>query len=351
MSFLWPQALWLLLAVPALAWLYVLLLRRRTRAAVRLPSLALLRSAQGGNARLRRHVPPLLLLLALVALIVAAARPRASVTLPSDQRTIILAIDTSRSMRANDILPSRIAAASAAAKEFVNAQPPDVRVGIVSFAGSAAVVARPTHDREELVAAIERLELQVHTAIGSGLIMALATLFPDEGLEVEAEPWSRGPARDKARGAAIDAAKGAEKKPPKAVPPGSYRSGAIILLTDGRRTIGPDPVEAARMAADHGVKVYTVGFGSVEGGATNVDGMSVYMRFDPEPLQAIAQLTGGEYFHAKSGADLQKIYEGLNARYVLEKKETEIAALWTALAALLAVVAGSLSILWFSRIA
>jgi Ca-activated chloride channel family protein len=351
MSFLWPQALLLLLLVPALVGLYLFLLRRKAKSAVRFASVALMRQALTGGARFRRHVPPLLLLLALVALIVATARPRATITLPSEQRTIILAMDVSLSMRANDIPPSRMVAAKEAAKEFVKAQPADVRIGIVTFASSAVVVQKPTEDREELVAAIDRLQMQTHTALGSGVVMALATLFPDEGLEAMAEPFGRSSRPEKGKGSALDSARPAEKKEVKPVAPGSYRSGAIILLTDGRRTIGIDPVEAARMAADHGVKVYTVGFGTVEGAATNVDGMSIYMRFDAETLKTIAELTTAEYFHATSAADLKNIYESLNARYVLEKKQTEISAFISALAAVLALAAAGLSLLWFSRFA
>ena len=350
MSYLWPQALWLLLAVPALVSLYVALQRRRNKAALRYASVALVRTALASGPRIRRHVPPLLLLLALIALIVAIARPHAVVTLPSEQRTIILAMDTSLSMRAADVPPSRLAASREAAKAFVQDQPADVRIGIVAFAGSASLAQRPTRDREALTAAIDRLQLQTHTAIGSAMILSLATLFPNEGIEFEIDAYNGVATRDRPRAAPIDGPRGAEKKEVKPVPPGSYRSGAIILLTDGRRTIGPDPLEAARLAADRGVKVYTVGFGTAQGGTTNIDGYSIFMRFDEETLKAIAQLTGAEYFQAGSAADLKRVYEGLNARYVLEKQETEISALLTAFAALLAVIAAGLSVMWFSRI-
>ena len=351
MSFLWPQALWLLLAVPFLIAFYVLLLRRRNRTAVRYASVALFRDALTRGARIRRHVPPLMVLLALVVLTIAVARPRALLTLPSEQRTIILAMDTSLSMRATDVAPSRIAAARDAAKAFIKEQPADVRIGVVSFAGTATLVQRPTRDREELVGAVDRLQLQVHTAIGSAIITSLATLFPNDGLDADKEVFTSGSAREKARGAPIDRPRVPEKKEFKPVPPGSYRSGAIILLTDGRRTIGPDPLDAARMAADRGVKVYTVGFGSAAGGTANVEGYSIYMRFDEETLKAIAQLTTADYFHAGSAADLKKVYEGLNARYVLEREETEIGALFTVVAAALLIIAAGMSILWFSRIA
>jgi Ca-activated chloride channel family protein len=350
MSYLWPEALWLLVIVPALVALYVLLLRRRNKAALRYASLALVRAASTGGPRIRRHVPPLLLLLALIALIVAMARPHAVITLPSEQRTIILAMDTSLSMRAADIPPSRLAASREAAKAFVQDQPADVRIGIVAFAGSASLAQRPTRDREELLAAIDRLQLQTHTAIGSALILSLATLFPNEGLEFEIEARGGAPARDRPRATPIDAPRSAEKKEVKPVPPGSFRSGAIILLTDGRRTIGPDPLEAARLAADRGVKVFTVGFGTAQGAMADVNGYSIFMRFDEETLKAIAQLTAAEYFQAASAADLKRVYEGLNARYTLERQETEISALLAGLAALLAVAAAGLSVLWFSRV-
>ena len=204
MSFLWPQALWLLLAAPALIALYIVLLRRKKKNALRYASLGLVREAVGPGHRFRRHVPPLLFLLAMIALIVAVARPSATITLPSEQRTIILAIDVSLSMRANDVEPSRIAAAREAAKEFVREQPSDVRIGIVSFAGSASVVQKPTRDRDELVTAIDRLQLQLHTAIGSGIIMSLATLFPDEGLELGIADFGIAPLRDGTRAKSLD---------------------------------------------------------------------------------------------------------------------------------------------------
>jgi Ca-activated chloride channel family protein len=349
MSFVWPEALWLLLAIPVLVAIYVAILHRKRKAAVRFASIGVLREALGAGHNFRRHVPPLLLLLALTVLVVAIARPRATITLPSEQRTIVLAMDVSLSMRANDVQPSRMAAARDAAKAFVRAQPDDVRIALVEFAAQAVVVQQPTRDRDELDAAIDRLQLQVHTNIGSAMIMSLAVLFPDEGLELEADSYSAGPLRDKPRGVPIERAQGPEKKEPKSVPPGSYRSGAIILLTDGRRTIGPDPVDAARLAADHGVKVYTVGFGSAEGGTANVDGMPIYMRFDAETLQAIAQITAAEYFHAGTADDLKHVYEGLNAKYVLEKRPTEMSALASAAAALIMLLAAALSIAWFHR--
>jgi Ca-activated chloride channel homolog len=349
MKFLWPEALWLLLAAPLLVGAYVLLLRRKKKDAVRYASLSLGKAAIGPGRRFRRHFPPLLFLLALIASIVAIARPSAVITLPSEQRTIILAIDVSLSMRAADIEPSRLAAAQEAAKAFVQEQPADVRIGIVSFAGTASVVQSPTRNRDDLVAAIDRLQLQRHTAIGSGIIVSLATLLPDAGIDLESLLFGGRGGRDGGRALPADKAGKAETKPFAPVPPGSYASGAIILLTDGRRTMGPDPSDAARMAAERGVRVYTVGFGTAGGGMADVGGWSVYMRFDEETLKTVADLTRAEYFYAGSAADLKKVYQQLNTQFVLEKKETEIGALAIAVAAVLALAAAALSVLWFNR--
>jgi Ca-activated chloride channel family protein len=349
MRFLSPLLLWLLFAIPALVAAYLLLLRRK-RAAVRYASVDVIRESLGAGHRVRRHLPPLLFLLAMLAMLVAVARPTAVITLPSEQRTIILAIDVSLSMRANDVEPSRIAAAQEAAKAFIEEQPPDVRIGIVSFAGTALLVQAPTQNREDLIGAIDRLDLQRHTAIGSGLIMALATIFPDAGIDLESMIFGGG-TRDTRRGVAIDKTAKAEPRPFTPVPPGSYPSAAIILLSDGRRTTGPDPMDAAKMAAERGVRVFTVGLGSAQGGTAGFEGWSMYMRFDEEALKAIAEVTRGAYFSAASATELKKVYQELNTRFMMEKKETEVSALFTALAAFLVLIAAGLSLLWFNRLA
>ncbi len=350
MKFLSPELLWLLLAAPALVGAYILLLRR-SRHALRYASLRVMKAAMEPRRQFRRHIPPLLVLAALVALIVAIARPTASVTLPFDARTIVLAIDVSRSMRATDVEPSRMVAAQAAAKEFVKELPRDVRAGIVTFAGTAALVQPPTRNREDLIAAIDRFEMQRQTAIGSGIIISLATIFPERGITLDAAASGRDFSRAGARGAPIERAAKAPQNAFTPVAPGSYPSAAIVLLTDGRRTMGPDPLDAARMAADHGVRVFTVGFGSAAGGAADFDGMSMFMMFDEETLKAIADITRAEYFHAASASELKKVYESLNSRFALERSETEITALLAGAAAVMVAAAAALSMLWFNRMA
>jgi Ca-activated chloride channel family protein len=346
MTFLWPQALLLLIALPLLVALYFWLLARRKKSAVRYASIALVKNAIGAGSRIRRHVPPLLVLASLAAMILAVARPAAVITLPTQHETIILAMDVSGSMRATDVQPTRLAAAQAAAKQFIADAPRSTRIGIVSFAGTAALVQPPTDNRDELVAAIERFQLQRATAIGSGLVISLAALFPDAGITLEAV----GKKDAKAAAPLADPNAPSEPKPFKPVPAGSYTAAAIILLTDGQRTTGPDPVEAAQMAAERGVRVFTVGIGTKEGEIIGFEGWSIRVRLDEETLKQIATITQGEYFYAGSAQDLKKVYETLNSRLVMERKETEITALFTAVAALLSLLAAGLSLLWFHRV-
>lgn len=336
MKFLWPEALWLLLLLPLLAAGYLAMLRRRRAAAARLASPGLLSVKTGWPA----YVAPALYLLALAALILASARPTALITLPSHQRTLILSMDVSLSMRATDVDPSRLAAAQAAARDFIRNQPSDVKIGIVSFAGTAQLVQQPTRDKEALTAAIDRLQLDRHTAIGSGIIAALAALFPDEGIELE----------DYVLGPRAANKKAAPPREAEHLPPGSNPNAAIILLTDGRRTIGPMPLDAARMAADRGVRVFTVGFGSAQGGPVAFDGYSIFMMYDEETLKAIAEITNAGYFHAASSEELRKIYDSLTSRFVMEKADTEITAFFALAAALLVLAAAIFSLLRANRI-
>jgi Ca-activated chloride channel family protein len=352
MSFASPGLLWLLLLAPLLVAFYIWLLRR-TRATL-YPNLAIVRAALTPGISLRRHVPPLLMLLALMALVVAMARPSATVVLPSQFKTIVLAIDTSGSMRATDVEPTRISAAQSAAKSFVQDVPKDVRIGIVEFGATASQVQVPTSNRDELGAAIDRFILQRGTATGSGLYASLAMLFPEAGIDLEKLVGGRGEEAvtsggRAARGRPLGTQPEKEAPPFTVVPPGSYESGVIILLSDGRRTTGPDPLDAARMAADRGVRVYTVGFGTRDGGSVDFGEYSFYVRLDEETLKAVAGVTRGEYFHAGTAADLRKVYEHLKNKLVLERRQTEISALVTAAAAVLAVLAGFLSVLWFNR--
>ena len=334
MTFLWPKMLWLLAAAPALVGAYIWALRRRKKAALRYASLAMVKDAMGKGPGLRRHLPPLLFLVAFIGMLLAAARPAAVLMLPSEHETVILAMDVSGSMRAADVEPTRLEAAQAAARAFVGEQPRHTRIGVVAFAGSASLVQAPTHDRGAIDAAIGQFQLQHATAIGSGILVSLKAIFPDLEFDLQ-----RAQARPAAAGGG-----------PAPVAPGSYSSAAIILLTDGQTTTGPNPLDAARLAAERGVRVFTVGVGTTQGEILTGEGWSIRVRLDEDTLRDIADLTRGEYFHAGTARDLRRVYEVLNSRLVLEKKDTEISALFSAAAAALAAAAVLLSLLWFNRI-
>jgi len=349
-SFLWPELLWCLLVLPILVAVYILALRRKKKMALKYASLSLVKDALGKTNRIRRHIPPVLLFCAIATLLLAVGRPLAIITLPSQQETIILTMDVSGSMRAKDVEPNRLVAAQNAARAFVNEQPRYTRIGVVAFAATASLVQSPTLNREDVLAAIDRFQLQRGTATGSGILVSLATLFPDGGFDVSSAIY--GPVSEKT-GRPLDAPpakKEKEKADTRPVAPGSYSSAAIILLSDGQRTTGPDPLEAAKRAAEKGVRIFTVGIGTVDGEVIGFEGWSFRARLDEETLRAVANITQAEYFYAGNAADLKKVYQMLNSRIVLQTKETEITALFAAAGAALAVLAAFLSLMWFNRI-
>jgi Ca-activated chloride channel homolog len=344
-TFLWPEQLWLAALLPLLVMAYLWLLRRRRRTALRLANVALVKQAVGRSLHWRRHLPPLLLLLGFAALVVAAARPMAVIALPTDQQTIILAMDVSISMRAADVAPDRISASQVAAKRFAAELPRNIRIGVVAYGGTAQLVQPPTLSREDVAAAIDRFQLQRGTAIGSGIVISLATIFPKGGIDLSQVTGDRNLTPPLVGDTEPD------RKEFKPVAPGSYGSAAIVLLTDGQNTSGPDPMTAAQMAADRGVKVFTVGFGTKDGEVIGFEGWSMRVRLDERTLQNIANLTQGQYFFAGSGADLKRVYEALKSRLVIEKRETEVTALFADLAGLLILLAVALSVWWFGKVA
>ncbi|HXR95788.1 MAG TPA: VWA domain-containing protein, partial [Rhizomicrobium sp.] len=271
LTFLWPTFLWLLLLVPLAVGLYVLLLYRRKKTALRYANLAMVKAAMGAVGW-RRHVPPALMLLALTLLLIAVARPTALVTLPSNRATVILAMDVSGSMRATDVNPTRLEAAQTAAKQYIKSQPKDVAIGIVAFAVTAFLVQSPTVDHAALDTAIDHFQLQRGTAVGSGILVALKNIFPTENFPIDNFSSGFG---DQPRGFGGggrfsrygygfggrrlgDNSPGTGPAPPKKhvpVEPGSYKNAVMILLTDGQTNAGFDPIEAARTASEYGLRV------------------------------------------------------------------------------------------------
>lgn len=353
MQFLQPFMLWTLVLMPLLLGAYLWLLRKKPKQVAYFSAVSWILQNIETPSAWRRHLPPALLFVAVGLLLFASARPMARVTLPADYMTLIMAMDVSRSMLAEDVEPSRIKAAQKAAKDFLQDLPPNIRVGIVSFAANAQVVQHVTPQREELVDSIDRFQLQRGTATGSGLLMALATLRPEAKLDLEKVLYPGSPAGAgdasagglNSNGRSLDNKPQEKERPPQA--PGSFTGGAIVLLTDGRRTAGPDPLWAAQKAADLGVRVYTVGFGTPNGFIPGYEGYSFFTQVDEESLKAVAKITEAEYFKAGSAEDLKKVYQHLSNQFTLEKRDTEITALLSGAALLIIALALFLSAMWF----
>ena len=319
MDLLWPGFLVLLGLIPLIVAIYIWMLRRRRRFAVRYSSLALVREALPDRSRWRRHLPFALFVLALASLVIALTRPVSIVNVPTNQTTIILSIDVSRSMCSTDIKPSRIEAAEAAALSFIQRQGARTQIGIVAFSGFAEIIQPPTTDPEALQAAIESLATGRRTAIGSGLLKALDAIAEiDENVAPSVTDTSRG-------------------VKPTPVPRGAYVPDIIVLLTDGVSNAGPLPVDAAQQAADRGVRVYTIGFGTENGsdfpncgqqfvgnepfgggqrfggggqfggggGGGQFGGGGFRRGIDEATLKQIADMTGGAYYSASSAGELK----------------------------------------------
>lgn len=337
MTFLWPGFLSLLVVLPVATGLYLFMLRRRRRYAVRFSSLLLVRDVLPRRSWLKRHLPFGLFLLAMAGLIVALARPANTVRVPVDRATIILALDVSRSMRQQDVWPSRFEAAKNAALSFIQNQDPGVQIGIVAFSGYAQVVQSPTTDPDSLSAAIQSLTLGRGTGIGRGLLEAVDLLVEIEGL--------------------VPVAGGESQLGPGVLLPGTYSPYIIILLTDGVNTTGPLPLEAAQEAALMGVRTYTIGFGTpieVTGESEQPqrsDGNNQFRGFfrrglDEGTLREVAAMTGGEYYTAESAGELESVFTSLPTNLITRVETTEITVFFAALGALLAALALALSLAW-----
>lgn len=346
MIFIWHHALWLLLALPVLGAAYLLLRRRHKReAALRFAAFSLRADETRASVRMLSHVPALLLLAALLALLLSIARPVLVTTAPATEGTIVLLIDVSISMAASDVEPTRLAAARAAARAFVQSQPRDVYIGVVAFGGEADVVQLPTADRAAVMAALDRLELQRYTAIGNGIMAALLTLVPTADVPRGYDIFGTGRAPPGMHAIPLHDTRVPATPRHKPVPPGSYLSAAIILVSDGLGTMGVPATQAAKMAADHGIRIYSVGVGTLYGGIASIEGWDpIHADFDEENLIRVADITRGEYFLARDAHKVATIYEKLGRRVILQKTENEITVLFIAIAALLSLAAAGFSL-------
>lgn len=333
-TFIWPTMLVLLVLVPLGVGLYIWLQQRRRRIAASYGSFGLVQAAAGGRPGLRRHVPPGLFLLSLVILILAVARPEAVVNLPRIEGTVILAFDISGSMAADDLKPTRMEAAKAAARDFVQLQPNTVQVGIVAFSDGGFAVQAPTNDQEAIFATIDRLAPQRGTALGHGILASLNTIVADAE---QAQPVA-------------DTLTPTPIPSPTPLPEGTYSPAVIVLLTDGENHEAPDPLEAAQVAADQGVRIYTIGIGSEAGTTLEVEGFNVHTRLDEALLQRISQLTGGTYYNAENEQDLQAVYQNLEPQLVVKPEKMEVTSILAGAGILVMLLGGTFSLLWFNRL-
>lgn len=345
MSFLWPGLLFLWLLIPVAVGIYIWVLRRRRRFAVRYSSLSLLREAVGKQSWLRKHLPFLLFLLALASLIFALGRPVATVLVPSNKATVVLAVDVSLSMCSTDIPPNRLEVAKQAALSFVQDNSSGRQVGVVAFAGFAELIQPPTTDLRLLENAISALYPARRTAIGSAILRSI-----DAIAEVDE------------RVAPSELSASSSQAPRQAME--EFSPHIVVLLTDGASNAGPLPLSAAEQAVERGIRVYTIGFGTTRNtspmncgdgdpfggffgfGGGGFGGGGFRREIDEETLTQIAEMTGGQYYVATSASELRQVFRDLPTYVVATRETTEISVFFTAFGALIAILALLLALRW-----
>lgn len=335
MSFIWPTLLLTLVFVPVLVLLYVWLQRRRYSFAARYGSLGLVHDAGGRGIGLRRHIPSLIFLAGITILLFSLARPQATVGVPKIEGTVMLTFDVSGSMAAQDLQPNRMEVAKAAARQFVQKQPSGISIGVVVFSDGGISVQPPTDNREETLATIDRLVPRRSTSIGNGMLVALNTIAVDAGDPpiLSTNDLSQDPAVT-----------------PTEAPQGWYPSAIIVLLTDGENNQDPDPAMAAQLAADLGVRVYTVGIGTTAGTTIEVEGMKVHSSLDEGMLQFIASETGGMYYNAGNEEELARIYRDIEPKLSIKPEEIEMTSVFAGFGMIIFLIGGLLSLLWFGHV-
>ena len=335
MSFIWPTLLLMLLSVPLLVLFYIFLQGRRRRFAARYGSLGLVNDNAGSGIGMRRHIPALIFLAGITILLFSLARPQATVSVPKIEGTVMLTFDVSGSMAAEDLQPTRMEAAKLAARQFVEQQPSGISIGVVVFSDGGISVQPPTDNREETLTTIDRLVPRRGTSIGNGILVALNTIAVDAGDPpiLNTNDLSEDPA-----------------VAPVEAPQGWYPSAVIVLFTDGENNQEPDPTMAAEVAADLGVRVYTVGIGTPAGTTIEVEGMTVHTSLDEAMLQFIAFETGGMYYNAGNENELDRIYNDLEPKLSIKPEEMEMTSIFAGLGMIIFLLGGMLSLLWFGHV-
>jgi Ca-activated chloride channel family protein len=336
MTFAWPVFLWGLALVPVAVMAYVIVQRRRSRYVRQFTSWNLLPNLVPRAPGWRRHVPVALYLLAMAGLLTSLARPQATLAVPREESTIVLVMDTSVSMSATDVQPTRLAAANAAAKRFLDILPPSLRVSLVSFAAGAQVHSGPTTDRQALRQALDAFRAEGGTAMGEALDLAVGLAAAAlEGDAAEATPQTTRPS-------------------PTPTPSNEPSPVAILLLSDGANTAGQvQPLDAAAEAERHGIPVYTIALGTAAGTIESPEapgsGQRMAVPPDEATLRQIAELTGGQFFSAPTAAALQSVYENLGSRVGFTEAQQDVTGAFAGAGALLLAIGGALALLWFNR--
>jgi Ca-activated chloride channel family protein len=335
MTFIWPMMLLSLLLVPLFVALYLRLQQRRRQLAASYGAFGLAPEVAGRLPGLHHHIPPMLFLVGLTLLLFALARPETVVSLPHVEGTLILAFDVSGSMAADDLQPTRMEAAKAAALEFAQHQPASVQIGVVAFSDGGFTVQTPTNDQEAILATINRLTPQRGTSLGQGILASLNIIAGGDEQAPQAGDSNPTPTAFPT---------------PTPLPAGVYTPAVIVLLTDGENNQEPDPLAVAQAAADRGVRIYAVGIGSAAGTTLNVEGFTVHTQLNEEMLRQIAQLTGGDYYNAENEEELRAIYEHLNPQLVIKPEKMEVTSIFAGVSIFVLLVGGAFSLVWFGRL-
>lgn len=343
MTFIWPVMLVFLLLAPLLVVVYLRIQKRRGAFAARFSGLAGGAAQPVGRPGLRRHVPPALFLTGLVILFVALARPQAQVSLPRVEGTVILAFDVSGSMAADDLKPTRMDAAKAAAQDFVNRMPPTVQMGVVGFSDSGFSMQAPSNNPDEVLAAVNRLAPQRGTSLGHGIEAALNAIAISTGTQ-RTQGQAPGEPNSLSLNTPVPTAQ------PTPMPKGTYAPAVVILLTDGDNNENPDPIASAQAAADRGVRVYTVGIGSPAGTNVHINGFTVHTQLNESLLQQIAQTTGGTYYNATDAQQLRSIYDHLDPQLFIRPEKIEVTSIFAGASILVMLAGGVFSLVWFNRL-
>jgi Ca-activated chloride channel homolog len=336
LTFIWPSMLIILFTVPLLVLLYLWLQQRRQRLAASFSRLDMDSPVKGRKSGFRSHLPAALFLSGLTILIVSLARPQAVISLPRVEGTVILLFDVSGSMAAEDVEPTRLEAAKHVAREFIQNQPPTVRIGVVSFSNSGFTVQSPTYEHEAILAAVDRLQPQSSTALGQGILAslnAIAVNAGEEALGVSSQP-NLAQSED---GSQIE------------IPEGDFPNSTIVLLSDGENNEASDPLLAAMHALERSVRIYTVGVGTREGTGLEVEGFIVHTRLEEAALRQISDITGGAYYAANE-ADLRTVYNDLTPQLVVKPESIEVTSILAGASILILLCGAAFSLLWFSRL-